>query len=44
MAKYICNVCQYVYDEDMEGKKFSELPDSWTCPMCGAGKDSFHKE
>ena len=44
MAKYICNVCQYVYDEEAEGKKFSDLPDSYTCPMCGAGKDSFHKE
>ena len=44
MAKYICNVCQYVYDEEAEGKKFNELPEDWTCPMCGAGKEHFHKE
>ena len=43
MAKYICDVCQYAFDEESEGKKFDSLPDSYTCPMCGAGKDHFHK-
>ncbi len=23
------------------GVKFNELPDDWTCPECGAGKDEF---
>lgn len=41
MAKYECTVCGYVYDEETEGKKFSELPDDWVCPECGAGKDAF---
>ena len=41
--KYKCEVCQWVYDEDKEGQKFDELPDDWTCPLCGAGKDMFDK-
>jgi flavin reductase (DIM6/NTAB) family NADH-FMN oxidoreductase RutF len=39
--KYICSVCGYVYDEEKEGKKFAELPDTWACPRCGAPKSSF---
>ena len=30
MAKYVCNVCGYVYDEEAEGKKFEELPEDET--------------
>jgi rubredoxin len=41
MAKYRCTVCDYIYDEEAEGKTFSELPDDWTCPECGAAKDDF---
>lgn len=41
MAKYRCKVCEYIYDEEKEGKKFSELPDDWLCPICGATKDHF---
>lgn len=41
MAKYICKVCLWVYDEEKEGTKFTDLPDDWTCPMCGAEKDMF---
>ncbi len=25
----------------LPGVQFNELPDSWTCPECGAGKDEF---
>jgi rubredoxin len=32
-----------VYDEDAEGTKFEDLPDDWTCPVCGVGKDMFEK-
>jgi rubredoxin len=39
-----CTVCGYIYDEAKEGKKFSELPDDWTCPVCNAPKDAFMKE
>ena len=33
--KYKCTVCGYVYDEEKEGVKFADLPDYWTCPLCG---------
>lgn len=39
--KYECAVCGYVYDESEEGKSFEDLPDDWTCPICGAGKEEF---
>lgn len=41
--KYRCDVCQWIYDEETEGKKFADLPDDWTCPICGADKDMFSK-
>ncbi|MBD3195937.1 MAG: rubredoxin [Candidatus Lokiarchaeota archaeon] len=43
MAKYECLVCGWVYDEDEEGTPFEELPDDYTCPVCGAPKDQFEK-
>jgi flavin reductase (DIM6/NTAB) family NADH-FMN oxidoreductase RutF/rubredoxin len=39
--KYKCASCGYVYDEETEGVKFSDLPDSWTCPICGTEKSDF---
>ena len=52
MDKYVCNVCGYVYDpEDGDpdngvapGTAFDDVPDDWTCPVCGAGKSDFEKE
>ncbi|WP_312693944.1 rubredoxin [Caproiciproducens sp.] len=52
MMKYVCNACGYVYDPAVgdpdngiaPGTKFEDLPDSWTCPMCGVGKDMFSAE
>ena len=41
MAKYRCTVCNYVYDEIKEGKKFIDLPKEWVCPVCGAPKSAF---
>jgi len=41
MARFRCTVCNYVYDENKEGRKFSDLPDSWRCPVCGAPKSAF---
>lgn len=40
--RYQC-LCGYVYDEEKEGKKFDELPDDWTCPICGLSKSEFKK-
>lgn len=52
MAKYVCNVCGYVYDEDLgdsdnniaAGTKFEDVPADWTCPLCSVGKDEFSAE
>ena len=39
MAKYRCSVCGYIFDEDAEGKKFSELKE---CPVCHQPADRFY--
>ncbi len=41
MAKYRCTVCNYIFDEEKEGKKFSALHNEWVCPVCGVPKSSF---
>ena len=40
---YECTSCGYIYDEIEESVKFSDLPDDWECPVCGAGKEDFKK-
>ncbi len=52
MKKYKCSVCGYVYDPAQgdpdngipAGTAFENLPDNWTCPVCGATKDMFEPE
>jgi rubredoxin len=52
MKKFTCQVCGYVYDPEAgdpdanvaPGTAFENLPDSWVCPICGAGKDMFESE
>ena len=52
MRKYVCSVCNYVYDpaagdpdtEVAAGTMFEEIVDSWTCPVCGVTKDMFEPE
>lgn len=41
MVKWKCTVCNYIYDEEKEGKKFKDLSPSWVCPVCGAPKSAF---
>ena len=49
MNKYVCSLCGYVYDPGQgdadsgiaPGTAFASLPDSWVCPICGAGKADF---
>ena len=41
--KYICNVCGYIYDDEKEEVKFEDLPEEWTCPLCGVPKSEFTK-
>ncbi|HXX53448.1 MAG TPA: rubredoxin [Thermodesulfovibrionales bacterium] len=51
MAKWKCIVCGYIYDPETgdpdagiaAGTAFENLPDDWTCPVCGATKDMFEK-
>lgn len=51
MSKYICVVCNYVYDpaqgmpEDgiAPGTAFDDIPDDWECPDCGVSKADFEK-
>jgi len=51
-VKYVCEICGYEYDEatgDPEngipaGTKFEDLPEDWSCPLCGVGKENFKKE
>ena len=44
MARFRCTVCNWVYDEEKEGVKFADQPDSYTCPNCGAPKSAFVPE
>ena len=52
MDNYVCQVCGYIYDPALgdpdsgiePGTPFEDLPDDWTCPVCGATKDDFEKE
>ena len=49
MKKYICAICGYIYDEAAgmpsagiaPGTRWEELPEDWTCPLCGASKAEF---
>jgi rubredoxin len=51
MEKYECLVCGYIYDPRNGDKKgdipantsFTNLPETWTCPECGAEKTLFEK-
>lgn len=46
--KYACP-CRYIYDPKVgdpdggiaPGTAFEDIPDDWTCPVCGASKDMF---
>jgi rubredoxin len=47
--KYVCSVCDYVYDPEVgdpdngvePGTAWEDLPDDWVCPECGVDKDEF---
>ncbi len=51
MQKYECTMCGYIYDPAngdpsrgiKPGTAFADLPNDWTCPDCGAGKDAFEE-
>jgi flavin reductase (DIM6/NTAB) family NADH-FMN oxidoreductase RutF/rubredoxin len=39
--KYRCMCCGFIYNEEKEEIRFSDLPDSWKCPVCGSDKSDF---
>ena len=49
MKKYVCDVCGYIYDEEIgdpdngiePGTKWEDVPEDFVCPLCGVGKDQF---
>jgi len=49
MQKWRCTICQYIYDPTAgdpdsgiaPGTSFEDIPDDWSCPLCGASKDMF---
>lgn len=51
MEKYICTVCDYIYDPEkgdpdsgIEPRTaFEDIPADWFCPLCGVGKEDFEK-
>ena len=49
LMKYICDICDWIYDENVgdpdngvaPGTKWADLPDDFVCPLCNVGKDKF---
>ena len=49
MKAYMCLICGFVYDEKegdpdsgiAPGTRWDDVPLSWRCPDCGAGKEDF---
>ncbi|MDE6435041.1 MAG: rubredoxin [Lachnospiraceae bacterium] len=49
--KYVCDVCEWVYDEEKgcpesgiePGTKWEDVPEDFQCPLCMVGKDQFHE-
>ena len=47
--KYICTVCEYIYDPIVgdpdsgiePGTAFENIPEGWVCPDCGVTKSDF---
>jgi flavin reductase (DIM6/NTAB) family NADH-FMN oxidoreductase RutF/rubredoxin len=47
-----CQLCHYTYESEKgdpisgiePGTRFEDLPDDWTCPICGAEKSMFERE
>lgn len=43
MAKYRCIVCEFVYDEDKNNSLWMDVPENYTCPVCGSAKKLHEK-
>ena len=52
MQKHRCEICNYIYAPEQgdpekgiaPGTAYEDIPDDWTCPHCGLGKDAFIAE
>ena len=52
LQRYVCIPCGWIYDPvegDPDsgiapGTPFKDIPDDWTCPACGVGKEYFEPE
>lgn len=50
-CQYQCKVCGFIYDPEegdpdsgiIPGTAFEDIPDDWTCPICGVSKKDFIK-
>lgn len=43
-TKYVCKICGWIYDPaEHDNMAFEDLPATWTCPVCGVGKDDFEQ-
>jgi len=50
-GRYRCTVCNYIYNPELgdpdggiaPGTSFEDIPDDWTCPICGVDKSKFVK-
>jgi rubredoxin len=49
LRQWQCVLCGYVYDEAVgspdegiaPGTRWTDIPDTWVCPSCGAAKADF---
>lgn len=49
VKKWQCLVCEFMYDEALglpdegipPGTRWQDIPDDWSCPDCGVGKEDF---
>lgn len=49
IMRYRCKVCGLIYDPELgdpdsgiePGTPFEDIPETWSCPICGASKKDF---
>ena len=41
MAQYICEVCEYLYDEEKSGQSWVDVSETFVCPVCESPKNYF---
>jgi len=52
MRQFSCDICRYTYDEAAgipddgiaPGTKWEDVPDDFSCPLCGVGKETFSEQ